>query len=167
MHTLFLTKSTVFLLLVSLKVSPTKLSQRPLQSSGSSVDVQAHYQPSDHPNVLTSAISLQTFNQPVNLRVSQPFLQVLNHSVSDSRQVTHVSSSSAPFSPADIDRHQTTRLMWVTVYKPVQENRVSLTGFCHFPPRHPEFSAPADNAGRAGATDSKEKIKKQNKMLMI
>lgn len=36
----FLTKSTVFLLLVSLRVSPTKLSQRPLQSSGSSVVIQ-------------------------------------------------------------------------------------------------------------------------------
>lgn len=49
-----------------------------------------------------------TFNEITNLRPDMSFLQVLNHSVGDSSQMTHVASPGPTFSSREIRGHKPT-----------------------------------------------------------
>lgn len=100
----YLTSSTVFLLLVSLRVSSTKLSQRPLQSSGSSAKAEVFINTDLSVEIVTYLASglmkyVITFDEVSDLGLYRSFLQVLDHHVGNSGQMTHVASPGATLSP--------------------------------------------------------------------
>lgn len=100
----YLTSSTVFLLLVSLRVSSTKLSQRPLQSSGSSAKAEVFINTDLSVEIVTYMASglmkyVITFDEVSDLGLYRSFLQVLDHHVGNSGQMTHVASPGATLSP--------------------------------------------------------------------
>lgn len=168
----------MFLLFVSLRVSSTKLSQRPLQSSGSSANTgnQQKYLVSLTVKTDTCLVRaprfMNTSDEVRDLRLYRSFLQVLDHHVGYSSQVAHVASPGATLTP-DIHRHiyylQVTAQILRNIkrpfsifnfthliYKTLEESslliKTVLTVFYRSPPTHQGSFEAADTSGRAASS---------------